>query len=277
MKAAARVNIEAVATVIREVAEEVIMPRWQNLASHEIGSKTRPDDIVTIADHEAEALLTRRLGDMLPGSRVVGEEAVAADPGVLELFRGSDPVWVIDPIDGTRKFAEGQPTFDVLVSLVVAGRGQAGWIYAPAEQNLYMGERGSGVAHRNNEGINRPVRRQPAQSLLELEGILNARPFSMRGFVSPDLIRDRFRSYSKPTCAGHNYARLLSGESDFLINFSTLPWDHFAGLTLAAVAGFHAARHDGQAFDPLDTKGGLLVAPDSDSWHEILAMLLRPQ
>ena len=129
MTAAAGLDIEAVAAIICEVADQVIMPRWRNLAAHEIGTKTRPDDIVTIADREAEIELTRRLGDMLPGSRVVGEEAVAADARVLEIFRGPDPIWVIDPIDGTRKFTEGKPTFDVLVALVHKGKGVAGWIY----------------------------------------------------------------------------------------------------------------------------------------------------
>ena len=273
---AANVDIEGVAAIIREVAEQIILPRWKNLAAHEIGSKARPNDIVTIADHEAEAELTRRLSAMVPGSRVVGEDAVAADARVLDLLRGPDPVWVIDPIDGTRKFTEGQPTFDVLVALVQGGRGLAGWIYAPAERNLFMGEHGAGVIHRNPDGMTRRIRRLPATSLAELEGVLGTGAFSNRGYASPLDVRERFRGYSKPVCAGHNYSRLLNGNSDFLINFSTLPWDHMAGLTLAAEAGFHATRLDGQPFDPLDPKGGILVAPDAQSWQEILAALLRP-
>ena len=80
------VDIDKVADIIRDVAE-VIMPRWRNLAAHEIGSKPRPDDIVTIADREAEVGADAELSALLPGSHVIGEEAVSADPGVLERFR----------------------------------------------------------------------------------------------------------------------------------------------------------------------------------------------
>ena len=42
-------------------------------------------------------------------------------------------------------------------------------------------------------------------------------------------------------------------------------------LALTAAAGFHARRHDDHLFDPLDSKGGILVAPDAASWREILS------
>ena len=58
---------------------------------------------------------------MLPGSLVVGEEGVAADPGVLEALSGDAPVWIIDPIDGTANFADGKPIFAVMVALVRRG------------------------------------------------------------------------------------------------------------------------------------------------------------
>ena len=272
----AKIDIEQVAAIIREVADTLIMPRWRNLAAHEIGSKSRPDDIVTIADREAETELTRRLAALLPGSKVVGEEAVAADAGILELFRGEGLLWVIDPIDGTRKFADGKPAFDVLVALIEGGRGVAGWILAPAEGDHYMGEAGGGVVHRRPGAAEQRVRATSRRALGELQGIVTARAFANRGLADPEAMRGRFRGFSPHLCAGHNYGRLLRGECDFLINFATLPWDHLAGLTLAAEAGFHGARHDGARYDPLDTRGGILVAPDARSWREILAMLLRP-
>ncbi len=271
-----RVPIDRVAEIIVDVADAVIMPRWRNLAAHEIGTKSRPDDLVTIADREAEEALSQRLADILPGAHVVGEEAVSADGAVLELLRSSEPVWVIDPIDGTRKFSEGRPEFDVLVALVQDGRGLAGWIYSPAKRALILGEAGGGVRRRVEGQAPQILKRRAAGPLRELEGILSPRPFLSRGLADPAAVRDRFRSFSPPVCAGHNYARLLMGESDFLINFSALAWDHLAGLALATEAGFHHARHDGAAYDPLDPRGGLLVAPGETSWHEIRESLLRP-
>ncbi len=270
----ATADIDRVAAIIRDVAERVIMPRWRNLAAHEIGSKSKPDELVTIADREAEAELTPLLSALIPSSHVIGEEAVSADPGVLQRFRHAEPIWVVDPVDGTRKFIEGQTNFFVLVALLVGGHGVAGWLYQPAEQTMIMGEAGSGVVREQAGDGPKRLRRAPRDSLLDLNGIVTSRGFLMRGYPDPENVKARFRNYTRHTCAGHNYARLLTGECDFLINFATLPWDHLAGLTLTREAGFHHARLDRAPFDPLDGKGGLLVAPSEASWQEILGILL---
>ncbi len=268
------VDIEQVALIMREVADAVIMPRWRNLATHEVEQKAKSGGLVTIADREAEALLTARLGALLPGSHVIGEEAVAADPGVLQLFRNAEPVWVIDPIDGTRKFTEGQPIFDVMVALVQGGRGVAGWIFAPAEDDFYMGEAGSGVVRQQGQGLVERLSRPARAGLATLTGIVSPGGFTNRGLPDPEGVRHRFRGYQRHTCAGHNYARLLKGECDFLINFATLPWDHLPGLALTRELGFHQSRLDQAPFDPLDPKGGILIAPDALQWGQIRTALV---
>ena len=269
----ATVDIEQIAALVRLVAAEEIMPRWRNLADEDVRTKSKAGDLVTVADHAAELALAARLEAALPGSHVVGEEAVAADPDVLQLFRRPEPVWVIDPIDGTKNFSQGGTTFDVMVALVVEGRPVAGWIYAPAEDVLYLGEAGSGAERRGQDGTRR-LSSPAVASLSELEGVLGPGGFAARGKPDPALARHRFRGYFRPTCAGHNYGRLLAGKSQFLINFSTHPWDHLPGHAIAGAAGFHAARHDGAPFDPLDSKGGVLVAPNRETWSEIHRVLL---
>jgi fructose-1,6-bisphosphatase/inositol monophosphatase family enzyme len=268
------VDIQKVGDIIRDVAAEEIMPRWRNLASGDISHKSKPGDLVTVADRAAEAVLEQRLSALLPGSLVIGEEAVFATPSVLERFNGSDFIWVLDPIDGTRAFAEGRTTFDVLVALVQNGRGVAGWIYAPAEDDLYFGEACSGVV-RAQAGHDEVVLRAPERNGLgDLHGIVNPRVLRDRGVADPERTIGLFRGHTAHTCAGHNYARILRGDSDFLINYSTLPWDHYPGLTLAEAGGWHAARHDGRPFAPLEAKGGILVAPNRDLWSELKSVLL---
>jgi len=61
-----------VAEIIRETAQEIILPRFQHLSASDIREKG-PGDLVTIADTEAERALTRRFAELLPGSQVVGE------------------------------------------------------------------------------------------------------------------------------------------------------------------------------------------------------------
>ncbi|MGE0765958.1 MAG: inositol monophosphatase [Hyphomicrobiaceae bacterium] len=267
------VDMLGVARIMREVAAEEILPRWRNLAAGDVRTKSKAGDLVTVADQAAEIALAHRLSDVLAGSRVIGEEAVAADPDVLQHFNRSEPVWIVDPIDGTRNFTEGGPTFDVMVGLVVAGRPVAGWIYAPAEDTLYMGEAGSGAEVHRATGIT-PIEAPRHLELSDFEGILGSNAFTMRGKPDPKSVSHMFRGYTRPTCAGHNYGRLLSGASQFLINFSTHSWDHMPGIAIATAAGFHAARHDGAPFDPLDRLGGVLVAPSPETWEAIHALLL---
>jgi fructose-1,6-bisphosphatase/inositol monophosphatase family enzyme len=45
-----------------------------------------------------------------------------------------------------------------------------------------------------------------------------------------------------------------------------MPWDHLAGTLISIEAGAHAARFDGSPYLPHHTSGGLLIAPDKDSW-----------
>jgi len=101
-------NPEKIATIMQEVAQARILPRFQQLSEGEISTKSGPGDLVTIADIEAEEDLTRILKDLLPGSLVIGEEAVSKEEISMGLLATeSDPIWVVDPVDGTNNFAGG--------------------------------------------------------------------------------------------------------------------------------------------------------------------------
>src|SRR4029079_12529606 len=103
---------------IRKAAAQEIVPRWRRLAEHEVDQKAGPHDLVTAADRRAELYLTEALAALLPGSVVVGEEAVHANPASYEAIKGEAPVWIVDPVDGTRYFVHGDPGFGTLVTLV---------------------------------------------------------------------------------------------------------------------------------------------------------------
>ncbi len=271
----AAVDIEKVGEILREVAAVEVLPRWRNLAAGDISSKSHAGDLVTIADRAAEEALGVRLEALLPGSSVIGEEGVHADPAIVGRFRDAAPVWVIDPIDGTRAFTEGREAFDVMVALVRDAVPVAGWILAPVSGRLFAGEIGSGTRRQRTDGTWHPVPGRPAgMPLSEMQGVVTPQYFLNRRLPPPERHQHRFRGFTRHISAGHNYARLLDGEADFLINFSTQAWDHMAGLALTSATGFHARRHDGRPFDPLDSKGGVLVAPNAASWHEILSLLV---
>ena len=269
-----KVDIERVATIIRQVAAEEALPRWRNLGHGDIVEKAGPDDLVTVADRAVEIALTRQLIDVLPGSCVVGEEAVHADPRGLALFKSDLPVWVIDPIDGTSAFAKGSPDFAVMVGLVEKGELAAGWIFAPVTGDSVCGQRGDGVWRSSETGFRRlPAPKRP-DKLAEMRGITGRRLMTVERKSRITAAAKQFAAIDTATCAGLEYPRLLGGAAHFALYNKSEPWDHLPGLALASELGFHFAKHDGTPYRPGDNSGGLLVAPDRQSWRAIHALLI---
>lgn len=259
---------EKVAAIIREVAATEIVPRFRTLSSGDIREKG-PGDLVTIADEAAERALSARLSDLWPGSLVVGEEACAADPAILSrLTAGSDPVWIIDPVDGTSNFANGRPTFAVLLALAVAGRTVAGWIYDPLGDRMAITQAGEGAWM---HGVRLHAR--PGGDLAGLRGSLSTKFFPVEEKKRLESLRPHFASTYRLFCAAHEYLNLLTGEGQFAMYNRTMPWDHAAGALAYAEAGGHVAKWDGSPYRPGDVTGGILLAGDQPTWSALRRFL----
>ncbi len=83
---------------------------------------------VTIADHEAEEVLTEGLHRAAPGIPVIAEEAMAAG----RVPATGDAFFLVDPLDGTRAFIKGSPEFTINIGLIADRKPVFGIIYAPA-------------------------------------------------------------------------------------------------------------------------------------------------
>jgi fructose-1,6-bisphosphatase/inositol monophosphatase family enzyme len=270
-----KMDIEVVADHLRAVANEEILPRWRKLGFGDIAEKGGPDDLVTVADREAEALLTTRLSLLIDGCQVIGEEAVAVDPGRLGLFHSAAPIWVIDPIDGTQAFANGEAQFDVMVALIAADELLAAWIYSPVSGEIWMGEKGSGVRLSTADGHTvTAATRNPDAPLSNLKGLIGRPLISSEQWAAMQKKQSWFASLVRGTTAGRNYARVLAGEIDFMLFGKCLPWDHLPGLMLLQETGHVFAKHNASPYRAGDTTGGLLTAPSPERWREIKAVLL---
>ncbi|WP_029007948.1 inositol monophosphatase family protein [Azospirillum halopraeferens] len=255
---------DRVDAILREVAEADILPYFRQLTADQVRQKSRQDDLVTVADEAAERSLTRRLSALVPGSVVVGEEAVAADRGVLDRLFGDDPVWVIDPVDGTLNFASGRPAFAVIVAYVQGGETLAGWIHDPLGRRTAMGVRGQGAWM---EGRRLSV--APPADVGSMIGAISTR------FCDDSLsrrLKDRVQAIGRTSClasAAHEYLRLLDGSYHCTAYHRLMPWDHAAGVLLHAEAGGYAALADGTPYAPTRFGGSLLMAPDAQSWTRL--------
>lgn len=256
--------LEQLGHVLREVAQREILGRFQKLAPADVMSKPSqddPNDLVTAADRAAEAELGARLRELAPGSTVVGEEAVAADPSVLELLRGSVPVWVVDPLDGTRNFAAGHGPFGTMVVLVERGELLLAGIYLPLLDEMFLAERGLG-AYR--QGL-RIEPRAPTSDVLAGTAYVRYMPEPSAGA----LVQRAAAHQQLPgvICAAHEYTQVAAGQKDYVHYYRLLPWDHAPGALIVREAGGVVRHPNGRDYDLLDGPESTLLSPDEPTWQ----------
>lgn len=244
----------AIAALVHRVSDSAILPRYQQLAAHEIIEKAA-DDLVTIADREAEVMLADGLARLIPEAAIVGEEAAAADPAVMDRL-GSDLCWIIDPVDGTNNFAAGRPPFGVLLALAEGGETVAGWIYDPLSGRLCTAHRGKG-AWLNGERITaRTTGQTPPVAAISTVFLSEAERARVKAHIAP-----HYTLVDIPRCAAEQYPRLVLGVNDLTVFNRALPWDHAAGCLFVNEAGGRAARPDGSPYRVDDhARPGLLAA-----------------
>lgn len=263
-------TLDSVAAIMRRVAEDIILPRHGKLARHEIGTKG-PGDYVTIADTESEHALTAALTKLVPGSVVVGEEAVSADKGVLERFAGGRPVWIVDPVDGTQSFARGAEDFGMIVAYAEQGTVRAGWIHDPLRNTTLAATHGGGAwLNGQRQAL------KPPPNLAEMSGTLSGRLADGRRALDVARASNRLGATRRGGSAGRVYMALAEGALDFAMFSRTLPWDHAAGVLIHREAGGHAAFLDASAYSLTRHQGPLLMAPDAASWTTLAHILAQP-
>lgn len=256
---AAALDIDRVAALLRQVADEAILPRFRRLQAEDVIGKPTPgdpEDIVTAVDRDVERVLTRELAALTPGVAVLGEESAHERPELLRLLDADDPLWIVDPIDGTKNFAAGDDGFGVMLAFVSRGLARAAWILQPARGDLYTAQSGAG-ALRNGAPIRapalspRPVLRGPLKTKFMPEGTRAAVEAAMLG---------RFEPASLTGCSATDYPDLLSGMIDFGVYHRLHAWDHAAGALILTEAGGAVEHLDGARYTPRSRHRPTVVA-----------------
>jgi len=258
-----------VSALLRSVAEAVVTPRFRQLATHEITEKS-PGEIVTTVDREAEARLHDGLAALGLGARIIGEEAAAHAPTLLDGV-GEGLVWLVDPLDGTANFAAGREPFGMMVALVEDGVPLAAWIYDPLADRMHHAARGQGATCNGDR--------------VEARSTGQAVPVAALGthFLSADR-RARVHAAADahmavrpvPRCAAASYPRLANGHDDVALFQRILPWDHAAGVLFLTEAGGVVTHWNRQPYRVGGDGAGVLCAANGHLWHAAAEVLLAP-
>lgn len=266
--------VDAVCTALADIAQSIILPRYKQLGESDVRAKTSATDLVTIADEESEQALASRLVALLPGSKVVGEEAVAADPAVLPGLLAHDPIWIVDPIDGTLNFVHGHDAFASVVALVSGGETILGWIHDPLSGRTIWAERGKGCWRRPPQALSRPSdTRVKLPDEIKRPGVdlksLNAALYDKR-FAGA---KGAFARNANQGSAAHDYWALAEGRLHLSGYRNLKPWDHAAGVLIHSEAGGTARLLSGAPYTPVAAgQTGILSAPSEDVWRRVAAL-----
>ncbi len=243
--------------LLQDVARQVIIPRFRSLACEEIMEKN-PGDLVTVADREAEHLITDALIADDPGTLVVGEEATSADPTLLDRLAVAEHAFVVDPVDGTKNFVHGRPDYAVMVAELHLGQSVRGWIWQPEHKLAYVAERGGGL-YRNGERVHR---RAPANG---------ARRRLLTSRRSEEGRHGDIELGPSAWCCGVDYPWLAEGKADALLYARTMPWDHAPGSLFVSETGGIVRYVDGVTYRPgRRHRARLVAAADEQIWTEVV-------
>jgi fructose-1,6-bisphosphatase/inositol monophosphatase family enzyme len=237
------------------------MPLYRRLKECDVREKG-PGEVVTAADELAEAILMAELRSILPDATVVGEEAVAKDPSLLDRL-GSSLCWIVDPLDGTCNFASGQGPFGIMVALAEAGKPIGGWILDPVSGRFCHATCGAGAWIGAKQVERRPVRSDLPRLAISTLYADTARREQLSG-----LLADRYDVVPMPRCAAHQYPSIALGESDIALYARTLPWDHAAGAIFLNESGGRVARLDGSPYLAHDPQPNMIAASSPRLWDE---------
>ena len=267
-------ELAEVVELLRNAARREIMPRFRKLDPGEIRQKSGPLDLVTEADEAAERAITKGLLDRFPGAVVVGEEATSAEPSRLKLLADADLAFVVDPVDGTANFAAGLPLFGVMAAAIAHGEVVAAIIHDPICDDTALALRGEGAWIATPDGRHTALLVAAPVPASEMTGNVSWRylPEPQRGRVCANMpLLGGTWDYR---CAAHEYRMACAGHCHMLFFNRLLPWDHAPGWLLHKEAGGYSARLDGTPYTPLRTDGGLICAPDRESWQAVRDVLL---
>lgn len=249
----------SIANMLADEAGKIIRAHFRRPMDVETKSDKSP---VTIADREVEAAMRAILKKLRPDDGILGEEF-----GHVEGKSGL--TWVLDPIDGTKSFVIGRPTFGTLIALCEGDDPKIGVIDQPI-----LGERwvGDGVQTFMNGSR---VETRLCKSLEDAR-IGSTTPV-MFDYVAPyGRAYELFETGSKMVWGGdcYMYGLIASGYMDVAFEASLSPYDFAALVPIIKGSGGHISDWRGEPLT-LKSNGKVVAVGDPELWPEIHKIIRR--
>jgi histidinol phosphatase-like enzyme (inositol monophosphatase family) len=226
--------------------------------------RKRDDSPVTIVDREVESALRDLIENKRPEDGFLGEEY-----GSVESKSGL--TWVVDPIDGTKSFMVGRPTFGTLIALCENGIPKLGIIDQPILKERWVGAEGRPTLFNG-----RPVKTR------KCDDFDNA-VFAATSPTMFETLTDYGRAYELFETTGnrfvwggdcYSYGLLASGFIDVVLEENLKPYDFAALVPIVKGAGGHMSNWRGEDLT-LEAAGKVIAVGDPALWPTIESIIRR--
>ncbi|WP_437279680.1 3'(2'),5'-bisphosphate nucleotidase CysQ [Sorangium sp. So ce375] len=176
-----------------------------------------PGDPVTRADREANTLICSALEAAFPGEAILAEESVPTGDELAARLR-KERVFFVDPLDGTREFADRNGEFAVMIGLAVRGRAALGVVVMPTTGDALAGRAGEGgfAFLEASDGSRRPLQVSAVSSPADATLIVSRshRPKELE----PLLARLGISKVVPCGSVGVKIARIATGQADLYLH-----------------------------------------------------------
>lgn len=260
------VDFESFVAELANLAGEAVLPFFRTAMVAKDKGLGGAFDPVTEADRAAETVMRRKILSTFPAHGVIGEEFDDHQPD-------AEYVWVLDPIDGTKSFISGFPTWGILVALEHRGTPVYGMMHQPFTREHFFGD----GARATWTGVN-PLGTQVQHALRcrACEGLSGATLMTTSPALLDDAEREAFaRVAAKAKLVRYggdcySYCMAAAGNVDLVIEAGLKPYDIAALIPIVEGAGGIVTDwHGGSA-----AQGGAVVAAGDARVHAAaLAML----
>ncbi len=236
-------NLPTLSASVFEIAREAgrLVMRMRNESLQISGKKDGSP--VTAADQAAEKLICEALAKLTPHIPVIAEERVAK--GEIPAI-GSDPFWLVDPLDGTKDYIAGEPEFAIVIALISGDGPTLGVIHGPALEETYIGALGCGATRvRNNKAEEISTRIAPPDGLTVLSSRRHGSAQELEQYLATYNIKQHKRLSS-----ALKFGLLAAGEADIYPRFGrVMGWDIAAGHALLRATGGRICTAEGNAIN----------------------------
>ena len=240
---------------------QAILPFFRTALAAEDKSRGGSFDPVTEADRAAEATMRQLIKRSFPTHGILGEEF--GSEGL-----DAEYVWVLDPIDGTRAFIAGLPTWGTLIGLNRNGRPAYGMMHQPFTGERFFGNGGS-ASYQGPGGERRLMTRRCATLEDAVISTTSPRLFAGEDSRAYDRVESVVR-LARYGCDCYAYCMLAAGHIDLVIESGLKPYDIVALVPIIEGAGGIVTSWDGGSA----AEGGRIVAAGDKRLHAAAVELL---